>query len=37
MRKEALNVRVGGLTMSELVRKNIAEAYEFFQDLQLGA
>jgi excinuclease ABC subunit A len=36
LRKEALNVRVGGLTMSELVRKNIAEAYAFFVDLQLG-
>ena len=37
LRKEALNVRVGGLTMSELVRMNIAEAYAFIQDLTLGA
>ncbi|HEU0123093.1 MAG TPA: excinuclease ABC subunit UvrA [Bryobacteraceae bacterium] len=36
LRKEALNVRVGGLTMSELVRKNIAEAFEFFAGLALG-
>ena len=37
LRKEALNVRVGGLTMSELVRMNIAEAYAFIQALTLGA
>lgn len=37
LRKEALNVRVSGLTMAELVRMNIAEAYAFFQNLELGA
>ena len=36
LRKEALNVRVGGRTMSELVKLNIAEAYAFFQELALG-
>lgn len=36
LRKEALNVRVGGLTMCELVRMNIAEAYAFIQELALG-
>ena len=37
LRKEALNVRVGGLTMSELVKMNIAEAYSFFLNLSLAA
>ncbi|MSV32277.1 MAG: excinuclease ABC subunit A, partial [Bryobacterales bacterium] len=37
LRKEALNVRVGGLTMSELVKMNIAEAYSFFLSLSLAA
>jgi excinuclease ABC subunit A len=36
LRKEALNVRVGGLTMAELVKRNIAEAFAFFQQLALG-
>mgnify|MGYP003342034625 CR=1 FL=1 len=36
LRKEALYVRVGGLTMAELVRLNIAEAFAFFQELSLG-
>jgi len=36
LRKEALNVRMGGLTMSEVVRMNIAEAYGFFGELTLG-
>lgn len=35
LRKEALNVRVGGLTMSEVVKKNIAAALEFFRTLEL--
>jgi len=36
LRKEALNIRVGGLTISELVRQNIAEAFAFMQALELG-
>ncbi|MBI2687535.1 MAG: excinuclease ABC subunit UvrA [Acidobacteria bacterium] len=37
LRKEALNVRVGGFTMADLVRLNIAESFAFFQSLNLGA
>jgi excinuclease ABC subunit A len=36
LRKEALNVRVSGLTMAELVRMNIAEAFAFFRTMELG-
>ncbi len=35
LRKEALYVRVGGRNLGEVVRMNIAEAYEFFQTLEL--
>jgi excinuclease ABC subunit A len=35
LRKEALYVRVGGKNVGEVVRMNIAEAYEFFQTLDL--
>ncbi len=36
LRKEALNVRLGELTMADLVKRNIAEAYEFFEALDLS-
>jgi excinuclease ABC subunit A len=36
LRAEALYIRVGGRTMAELVRMNIAEAYRFFADLKLA-
>jgi excinuclease ABC subunit A len=36
LRKEALYVRVGGKNLAEIVRMNIAEAYEFFGALQLS-
>ncbi len=36
LRKEALNVRIGGLNMAELVRMNIADAYAFFLQLELA-
>jgi excinuclease ABC subunit A len=35
LRKEALNTRVGGKTIAEAVRMNIAEANEFFMRLEL--
>jgi excinuclease ABC subunit A len=35
LRAEALNVRVGEKTIADIVRLNIAEAYEFFQSLEL--
>jgi excinuclease ABC subunit A len=35
LRKEALYVRVGGKNLGEVVRMNIAEAYDFFQSLAL--
>ncbi|MBI4873826.1 MAG: excinuclease ABC subunit UvrA [Acidobacteria bacterium] len=35
LRAEALNVRVGGSTIAELVRMNIARAREFFETLEL--
>ncbi|HBY63760.1 MAG TPA: excinuclease ABC subunit A, partial [Solibacterales bacterium] len=35
LRAEALYVRVGGATIGELSRKNIAQALEFFQSLSL--
>jgi excinuclease ABC subunit A len=35
LRKEALYVRVGDKNLGEVVRLNIAEAYEFFQALEL--
>ncbi|MGD1096255.1 MAG: excinuclease ABC subunit UvrA, partial [Bryobacteraceae bacterium] len=36
LRAEALYVRVGGMTMAHLVRLNIAEAFEFFNHLELS-
>ena len=36
LRKEALYVRVGGKNLADIVRLNIAEAYEFFGALQLS-
>ena len=35
LREEALHVRVGGKTIAEVVRMNIAEAREFFSGLEL--
>lgn len=35
LRKEALNIRVGGFTIAEVSRMNIGRAYEFFRSLQL--
>ncbi|SPE41350.1 UvrABC system protein A [Candidatus Sulfopaludibacter sp. SbA3] len=35
LRQEALYVRVGGKTLADVARMNIAEAYEFFTTLQL--
>ena len=35
LRAEALFVRVGGKTLAEVVRMNIAQALEFFRDLEL--
>jgi len=35
LRAEALNVRVGEKTIADIVRLNIAQAYEFFQSLEL--
>ncbi len=35
LRQEALNVRVGGQTMADVSKFNIAEAYEFFGSLKL--
>ena len=35
LRKEALYVRVGGKNLGEVVRMNIAEAYAFFENLDL--
>lgn len=37
LRKEALNVRVGGRNMAETTRMNIGQAYEFFNQLELSA
>ncbi len=36
LRKEALYVRVGGRTLAEIVRMNIAEAHAFFEALELS-
>jgi excinuclease ABC subunit A len=36
LRKEALYIRVGGLTMAGVTRMNIAEALAFFQNLELS-
>jgi len=36
LRKEALYVRIAGRNMAEVVRMNIAEAFEFFNSLQLS-
>ncbi len=36
LRPEALNVRLGGKTIAEAVRLNIAQALEFFDALELG-
>jgi excinuclease ABC subunit A len=35
LRPEALNVRICGRTIADIVRLNIAEAYEFFRELDL--
>ena len=35
LRAEALNIRIGEKTIADIVRLNIAEAYEFFQSLEL--
>jgi excinuclease ABC subunit A len=35
LRPEALNVRICGRTIAEIVRLNIAQAYEFFRELDL--
>jgi excinuclease ABC subunit A len=37
LRKEALYVTVGGKNLAEVVRMNIAEAYAFFENLELTA
>ena len=37
LRRDALNIRIGGRTIAEIVRLNIAKAYEFFQTLELTA
>jgi excinuclease ABC subunit A len=36
LREEALNVRVGGLTLAEVSRLNIGEAHSFFDSLELA-
>jgi excinuclease ABC subunit A len=36
LRREALNIRVGGESIGQTVRRNIAEAWEFFEDLTLA-
>ncbi|MCC6586679.1 MAG: excinuclease ABC subunit UvrA [Bryobacterales bacterium] len=36
LRKEALNVRVGGETIAEVCRRNIASALDFFSKLELS-
>ena len=36
LRKEALNIRIGGKNMAEVTRLNIAEAHAFFDALVLG-
>ncbi len=36
LRREALNVRVGGLNLAEVTRRNIAQAREFFDRLELA-
>ena len=36
LRQDALNIRVGGLTMAEVVKKNIARALEFFTSVELS-
>ncbi|MGQ9634610.1 MAG: excinuclease ABC subunit UvrA [Bryobacteraceae bacterium] len=36
LRKEALNVQIGGKTLAEVVRMNIAEAHQFFANLEIG-
>ncbi|MBZ5608771.1 MAG: excinuclease ABC subunit UvrA [Acidobacteriia bacterium] len=35
LRKDALNVRIGGKTIADLVKLNIAQAYQFFEALDL--
>jgi len=35
LRKEAINVRVGGKTIAEIARMNIARAYGFFETIEL--
>jgi excinuclease ABC subunit A len=35
LRKDALNVRIAGKTIADLVKLNIAKSYEFFQSLDL--
>ena len=37
VRKEALNVRVGGRTIAQAARMNIERAHEFFRSLELAA
>lgn len=36
LRREALNIRIGGKTMAEVVKLNIAEAYAFFGALEMS-
>jgi len=36
LRKEALYIRVAGMTISDVVRMNIGQALAFFEELQLG-
>jgi len=36
LRREALNIRVGGLTLGDIVRMNIAQAYQFFERVALS-
>ena len=36
LRPEALNVRIGEKTIADVVRLNIAQAYQFFQSLELS-
>lgn len=37
LREEALNVRIGGQSVAEVVRMNIGQARRFFDSLELGA
>ncbi|MBK5291423.1 MAG: excinuclease ABC subunit UvrA [Acidobacteriia bacterium] len=36
LRREALNIKLGGETIAQTARRNIAQALEFFEDLELS-